>query len=67
MTDKFWHIHFTPVPPAAEAEFRYQAGPGVPDWLVGKTATEAADLTARLYEQLVRGAPAPPRRKDLLK
>src|SRR5690348_122276 len=34
---------------AQDTGFRY--GPGVADFLVGKTAQEAADLAARLYEQ----------------
>lgn len=48
--------------PAAAAgveEFRYKAGPGVPEWLVGKNATEAAALTQQLYQQLVSSSPAP--------
>ena len=53
MTEKFWRIHFTEVEPPPAAEFRYAAGPGVPDFLVGKTMAEAADLTAKLYEALV--------------
>jgi len=40
-------------------QFRYQAGPGVPQWLVGKTDMEAAALTQQLYHQLVSSAPAP--------
>lgn len=40
--------------PVAE-EWRYQPGVGVPDWLVGKNATEAANLTQQLYHQLVSG------------
>src|SRR5437868_2304694 len=44
---------------AAAEEWRYKAGPGVPEWLVGKNASEAASLTQQLYHQLVSGGGPP--------
>lgn len=38
--------------PAVPAEFRYQAGEGVPDSLVGKTAKEAADIFNQMHRTL---------------
>lgn len=45
--------------PEVPPEFRYAAGPGIPEYLVGKTAGEAANLTQQLYHQLVSGVPSP--------
>src|SRR5437899_2101860 len=47
-----------PTPTIAE-EPRYKAGPGVPEWMVGKSMTEAAALTQQLYHQLISASPAP--------
>jgi hypothetical protein len=38
-------------------EFRYAAGPGIPEYLVGRTATEAARLMQDLHQQIVYSQP----------
>ena len=55
MGEKLWKIVWVPVEP--EEEPRYKAGPGIPDYLVGKTLSEAAELTQLLYRQLMRDDP----------
>lgn len=39
--------------PPAPPEFRYQAGAGVPDALVGKTSSEAAEIFDRMHRTLM--------------
>ncbi len=46
-----------------DPEFRFAPGPDIPDFLIGKTSTEAAALTADLYARVQRqpqAAPEPP-------
>lgn len=57
-----------PPAPSAPEPFRYGAGPGVPDWAVGRTAHEVLGLTQAAVDRLqqfnqghvVTGAPAAP-------
>jgi len=39
---------------AQDTGFRYTAGDGIPDWLVGKTPEEAAKLASQLYNEVVQ-------------
>ena len=41
-------------------EPRYKAGPGIPEYLVGKSMSEGAALTAQLYNQLISSGPPLP-------
>ena len=45
-------------PPAGAQDtgFRYTASPGVPDWLVGKTAQETAQIASQLYQSALGGS-----------
>lgn len=54
MTEPHWNIHFTPVEPQPDSEYRYPAGPDIPDWLVGKTVTEVAAMNRQLYHEVIR-------------
>ena len=51
----------TPTQPtgAQETGFRFTATPGIPEWLVGKTAGDAAKLAQDLYMQNQRLAQQP--------
>lgn len=40
---------------AQDVGFRYQAEPGIPEWLVGKTPKEAAAIAASLYNTALSG------------
>ncbi len=46
-----------PPPPAAAQDtgFRFTTAAGVPEWAVGKTAKEVAELAGQLYNELRRG------------
>ena len=47
-------------PPDPIQEFRYAAGPGIPDYLVGKTSGEAAKLMQDLHQQIIYSQPQQP-------
>ena len=42
-----------PATPVDSLEIRYGPGTGVPEWLVGKTMREAADLSKQMYAKLL--------------
>lgn len=44
---------------AASTGFRFQAGPGIPEFAVGKTPAELAALAGDMYQELIRGGSAP--------
>lgn len=43
-----------PTPPVDPLDIRYTADSGVPDWLVGKSAKDAALITQQMYNQMVQ-------------
>ena len=44
---------------AQDTGFRYTSGNGIPDWLVGKTPEEAAQLASQLYNEVVQRGMSP--------
>lgn len=44
---------------AQDTGFRYTPGPGIPDWAIGKTALEVAQIGGQLHAAMLTGAPAP--------
>ena len=45
----------SPQAAAQDTGFRFTQATGVPDWAVGKTAKEVAELAGQLYNELKQG------------